>query len=329
MRVYKDRDADVARLKNKLIAILGYGSQGSAQAQCFRDSGLDVIVGARKGGRSWKAAEKDGFKVFAMDEAAKRADVICMLTSDSSQPEVYARFVKRHLSGAKQHKTLYFSHGFNITYGLIKPPKNIDVIMVAPHGPGKQLRELYIEGKGLPALLAIHQDASGHAKQTALALAKACGFTRPGVFEAPFHHETYADLFSEQAVLCGGVSELVKSAYETLVKAGIEPELAWFCCLYELKLTVELIHREGIEGMWARVSETAHYGGRTRGRRVIGKKARKEMELMLKEIMRGEFARELAGQARRKMPSLRTAKRAGMRHGIERTGRQVKRKFDL
>ncbi|MDO8339874.1 MAG: ketol-acid reductoisomerase [Candidatus Burarchaeum sp.] len=336
MRVYKDRDADVAHLKGKLIAVLGYGSQGSAQAQCFRDSGLRVIVGARKGGKSWRKAKHDGFRVVSMDEAAKRADIICMLTSDSSQPEVYERFVRphlagtrQHLGGGKQHKTLYFSHGFNITYKLIKPPRNTDVIMVAPHGPGRQLRELFVEGKGLPALLAIHQDASGHAKRIALALAKACGFTRTGVFEAPFNHETFADLFSEQAVLCGGVSELVKSAYETLVRAGIEPELAWFCCLYELKLTVDLLHKEGIEGMWSHVSETAHYGGRIRGRRVIGREARREMQLMLKEIMRGEFARELAGQARKKMPRLRQAKRAGLGHGIERTGRQVRRNFNL
>ncbi|MCK4714695.1 MAG: ketol-acid reductoisomerase, partial [Candidatus Aenigmarchaeota archaeon] len=248
-----------------------------------------------------------------------------MLISDTSQPEVYYKFIHSHM---KPSKTLYFSHGFNITYRFIKPPRSVDVVMVAPHGPGKQLRELYLEGKGLPALMAVHRDASGNAKKTALALAKACGFTRAGVFEAPFDHETYADLFSEQAVLCGGVSELVSSAYKTLVEEGIEPELAWFCCLYELKLTVDLIHKEGIEGMWSRVSETARYGGRTRGPRVIGKASKEELKHILKEIKTGDFARELAEQYRKRMPYLRRAKRKGSGSGIERTGRALRRSFD-
>ncbi|VVC04935.1 Ketol-acid reductoisomerase (NAD(P)(+)) [Candidatus Burarchaeum australiense] len=326
MRVYRDRDANLDWLKNKTIAVIGYGSQGAAQALCFRDSGLDVVVAARKNGPSWRRARTDGFEPAELGEAARRGDVVCMLISDTSQPEVYYRFVHPHMTPGK---TLYFSHGFNITYEFIKPPRSVDVVMVAPHGPGRQLRELYLAGKGLPALLAVHRDASGHAKRTALALAKACGFTRSGVFEAPFNHETFADLFSEQAVLCGGVSELVKSAYETLVEAGIEPELAWFCCLYELKLTVDLIHHEGIEGMWSAVSETARYGGRTRGPRAIDTASKAELRRILKEIMSGEFGRELAQEYRRRMPLLRRAKREGVRHGIERTGRQIRRYFDI
>ncbi len=326
MDVYQDKDADIGVLRGKTIAILGYGSQGRAQAHCFRDSKLRVIVGARKNGKSWNAAKKDGFEVHDFDDAARRGDIICMLTSDASQPEVYEKHVRPNL---RKNAALYFSHGFAITYGLIRPPKNIDVIMVAPHGPGKQLRELYLEGKGLPALLAIHQNASGNAKRIALALAKACGFTRCGVFESTFAKETYADLFAEQAVLCGGVSELVRSAYDAMVEEGIPPHLAWFCALYELKLTTDLIHHEGIEGMWGRVSGTAHYGGRTRGPRVINAQSRKEMKKMLQEIKSGKFARELAKETKTGMKKLARMAKISSRHPSELTGSLIRRKFRL
>jgi len=326
MRVYVDRDADIGILKGRTIAVLGYGSQGSAQAQCFRDSELRVIIGARKNGKSYKTAKKDGFEVHDFGDAARRANIICMLTSDASQKEVYEKYVVKNLS---RNKALYFSHGFAITYGLIRPPKNIDVIMVAPHGPGKQLREKFLEGKGLPALMAIHQNASGNAKRIALALAKACGFTRCGVFEGTFQNETYADLFAEQAVLCGGVSELVKSAYDTMVEEGIPPHLAWFCALYELKLTTDLIHKEGIEGMWERVSGTAHYGGRTRGPRIINEKSKSEMKKMLKEIKSGKFARELAKETKTGMKKLARMAKISSRHHIELTGASIRRKFRL
>ncbi len=197
MKLYRSRDADLRFLDGKRIAVLGYGSQGAAQALCFRDSGLDVIVSARKNGPSWRRASTDGFELAEFSEAARKCDIVCMLISDTSQPEIYYKFIHKHM---KRGKTLYFSHGFNITYGFIKPPPSADVIMVAPHGPGKQLRDLYLEGKGLPALLAVNNDASGKAEKTALALAAACGFTRAGVFKAPFNNETYADLFSEQVV---------------------------------------------------------------------------------------------------------------------------------
>ncbi|MFA6035681.1 MAG: ketol-acid reductoisomerase [Candidatus Micrarchaeia archaeon] len=326
MRVYHNQDASTGVLRSKTIAVLGYGSQGRAQAQCFRDSGLHVIIGSRKNGKSWNAAKKDNFKVVDMTDAVKQSDVICMLTSDASQKEVYEKYVVKNLA---RNKALYFSHGFAITYGLIRPPKNIDVIMLAPHGPGKQLRELYLEGKGLPALLAVHQNASGKAKRIALALAKACGFTRAGVFESTFQQETYADLFAEQAVLCGGVSELVRAAYDAMVEEGIPPHLAWFCSLYELKLTTDLIHKEGIEGMWKQVSGTAHYGGRTRGPRIINAQSRKEMKKMLAEIKSGKFAQELAKEAKKGMPKLRRLSLLHSRHQIERTGSLIRRKFRL
>jgi ketol-acid reductoisomerase len=326
MKVYVDKDAGTGVLRSKAIAVLGYGSQGRAQAQCFRDSGLRVVVGARKTGKSCNLAKKDGFKVVEMTDAVKQSDVICMLTSDASQKEVYETYVRPNI---RKGAALYFSHGFAITYGLIRPPKNIDVIMVAPHGPGKQLREKFLASTGLPALLAVHQNVSGNAKRIALALAKACGFTRAGVFESTFQQETYADLFAEQAVLCGGVSELVRAAYDAMVEEGIPPHLAWFCALYELKLTTDLIHHEGIEGMWKRVSGTAHYGGRTRGPRIINEKSKKEMRRMLAEIKSGKFAKELAKEAKTGMRRLKKLSALHARHPIERTGSLIRRKFRL
>jgi len=325
MRVYHDGDADFGILKASRIAVIGYGIQGSAQALCMRDAGLDVIVGARKGGNSWKRAKADGMPVMGVEEAAREADIICFLAPDLAHAEIYNK-IRKHI---KPGKTLYFSHGFSIVYKLIKPPKYVDVIMVAPKGPGSALRAQFEKGFGLPALFAIHRDASGKAKQKALALAKAMGFTKPGVFESTFRDEAMCDLFGEQAVLCGGMSELVKAGFDTLVDEGFPPEMAYFEVLYELKLTVDLVREGGMEHMWSRISEAARYGGRTRGKRIIGTEARKEMRAILREIKSGKFAKEMLASRAKGHPALKRAESEGKRSLLEKTGNEIRKKFDL
>jgi ketol-acid reductoisomerase len=289
MKIYYDKDADLNVLKGKKIAIIGYGSQGHAQAQNLRDSGLDVIVSQREGTENYRFAVKDGFKPLPAGEASKQADLIQILTQDHIQAKLYESDVKPHL---KKGKTLLFSHGFNIHYGQIVPPKEVDVAMIAPKGPGHLVRREFQKGGGVPCLVAIFQDASGKARELALAYAKGLGATRSGVIETTFKEETETDLFGEQAVLCGGVTELIKAGFDTLVGAGYQPEIAYFECLHELKLIVDLIYEKGIPFMRYSISDTAEYGDLTRGKRIITPETRKEMKRILEEVQNGSFARE-------------------------------------
>lgn len=288
-KMYYDDDADLNLLKGKKIAIIGYGSQGHSQAQNLRDSGLDVIVSELEGTPNWKIAVEHGFKPVSAGEAAKAGDFVQILVQDDLQARLYKDHVKANLEAGN---TLVFSHGFNIHFGQIVPPDNIDVIMIAPKGPGHLLRREYVKGMGVPCLIAIYQDYTGKAKDNALAYAKGIGGTRAGVIETTFAEETETDLFGEQAVLCGGVSELIQAGFDTLVEAGYQPEIAYFECLHELKLIVDLIYQGGMEYMRYSVSDTAEYGDLTRGKRIITKETRAEMKRMLKEIQSGEFARE-------------------------------------
>ncbi|MBF0593964.1 MAG: ketol-acid reductoisomerase [Candidatus Omnitrophica bacterium] len=288
-KIYYDKDADLNVLKNKTIAIIGYGIQGRGQALNLRDSGLNVIIGQREGGPNYQKAVDDGFKPMDAGKAAKQADVIMILTQDHLQAEIYKKQLRKYM---KPGKALAFSHGFNIHFGQIKPPADIDVWMVAPKGPGSFVRRQYEEGKGVPCLVAIHQNASGNALKEALAYAKGLGGSRAGVFETTFKEETETDLFGEQVVLCGGTSALVKAGFETLVEAGYAPEMAYFECLHELKLIVDIIYEEGIAGMRKRVSDTAEYGDYTRGPRIVTAKTKQVMQKALKEIQSGKFARE-------------------------------------
>ena len=320
-KIYYDQDADLKLLEDKTIGVIGFGSQGHAQAQNLRDSGLKVVVGELEGSEPWRSAEAAGLSVAIADEVAKDADVIMMLVPDHLHPHVYRQSVEK---GLRAGKTLMFAHGFNIHYNQIIPPPEVDVIMVAPKCPGHMLRQLYTEGSGAPALIAIHQDASGKAKETALAYAKGIGCTRAGVLETTFAEETETDLFGEQVVLCGGVSSLIKAAFETLVDAGYQPELAYFECLHELKLITDLIYQGGLSYMRYSVSDTAEYGDYTRGPRLIDDLVRDEMEQILKEVQDGSFAREwiLENQAGR--PVFNALRRKEKEHQIEIVGQKLR-----
>ncbi len=288
-KMYYDDDADLGLLTGKKIAIIGYGSQGHSQAQNLRDSGLDVIVADLEGTDNWNLAVEHGFKPVSAAEAAKAGDLVQILVPDDVQARIYKADVEPNLSAGD---TLLFSHGFNIHFGQIVPSPDVDVIMVAPKGPGHLLRRVYVEGVGVPCLIAMYQDPSGKAKETALAYAKGIGGTRAGVIETTFAEETETDLFGEQAVLCGGVTELIKASFDTLVEAGYQPEICYFECLHELKLIVDLIYEGGLEYMRYSVSDTAEYGDLSRGPRIITDDTRAEMKKMLKEIQSGQFARE-------------------------------------
>ncbi|RUM28295.1 MAG: ketol-acid reductoisomerase [Aquifex sp.] len=320
-RVYYDEDASLDILKDKVIAVLGYGSQGHAHALNLRDSGLNVIIGLHEGSRSREKAKADGFDVYTPREAAKRADIIMFLIPDTVQPEVYKNEVEPELNSSK---TLAFAHGFNIHFRQIIPPKDVDVFMVAPKGPGHLVRWMYTEGKGVPALVAVHQDASGTCKDKALAYAKGIGATRAGVIETTFKEETETDLFGEQMVLCGGVTALIKAGFETLVNAGYQPEVAYFECLHELKLIVDLIYEHGISGMRYSISDTAKYGDVTRGERIY-KVVKPVMEKTLEEIQKGEFAREwiLENQAGR--PVYHALLERDREHLVEKIGEQLRK----
>ena len=276
-------------MKDKKIAIIGYGIQGRGQALNLRDSGLNVIVAELEGTPNYKTAVKDGFKPVATEEAAKEASIIQILTQDHVQAAVYKNSIAPYM---KEGKSLVFSHGFNIHFGQIVPPKDVDVFMVAPKGPGALVRRMYEEKKGVPCLVAVHQEHTGKALQIALAYAKGIGGLKAGVIETTFKEETETDLFGEQAVLCGGVTELIKAGFDTLVDAGYQPEIAYFECLHELKLITDLIYQVGIQGMRKRVSDTAEYGDLTRGRRIITDETRKEMKKILEEVQSGKFAKE-------------------------------------
>jgi len=288
-KIYYDKDADLGILKGKKIAIMGYGIQGRGQSLNLRDSGLAVIVSELKGTPNYEIALKDGFKPVPADQAAKEADIIQILTQDHVQAKVYKNSIAPNL---KPGKAILFSHGFNIHFGQIVPPKDIDVIMVAPKGPGALVRRMYEDGGGVPCLIAVFQEHTGKAREIGLAYAKGIGGTKAGVIETTFKEETETDLFGEQTVLCGGVTELIKAGFDTLVDAGYQPEIAYFECLHELKLITDLIYQVGIQGMRKRVSDTAEYGDLTRGKRIITDETRKEMKKILEEVQSGKFAKE-------------------------------------
>ncbi len=324
-QIYYDKDADLSVLEGKTVAVIGYGSQGRGQSLCLRDSGVNVVIGTRPG-KSRDAAQADGMEVVETEEAAQRGDVIQILAQDHLQAEIYEKQVKPHLQAGK---ALLFSHGFNIHYadkieGLIVPPADVDVLMVAPKGPGPFVRRQFEEGRGVPALLAIHQDATGNARAIGLAYAKALGATRAAVYETTFREETETDLFGEQSVLCGGTSELVRAGFETLVEAGYAPEMAYFECLHELKLIVDLMYEKGITGMRAAISDTAKYGDVTRGKRIITGQTRDEMKRILSEIQSGDFAREWIEENRQNRPNFTPMLQKEADSQIEQVGEKLR-----
>lgn len=320
LKKYYEKDADLKVLKGKKIAVIGYGSQGRGQSLNLRDSGLDVCIGLRKG-RSWDAAVKDGMKVFPVAEAVKRSDIIQVLVPDESQGAIYRADIMPNLTGKK---CLMFSHGFNIHFGQIVPPESVDVIMVAPKGPGRMVRRQYEEGNGVPALIAVHQDATGNAHKIALAYAKGIGATRAVVLETTFREETETDLFGEQAVLCGGMTSLIRAGFETLVDAGYAPEMAYLEVLHETKLIVDFIYEGGFTNMRRAISNTAQYGDLTRGPRVIGPEAYEAMQEILFEIQSGKFAREWMLENMVNRPVFNALTRADEEHQIEKVGREVR-----
>ncbi|GGJ02289.1 ketol-acid reductoisomerase (NADP(+)) 1 [Alicyclobacillus cellulosilyticus] len=318
--IYYDDNISLEPLQNKKVAVIGYGSQGHAHAQNLRDSGIDVIIGLRPG-RSWQQAENDGFQVYTVAEASRLADVIMILLPDERQPAVYKAEIEPQLTAGK---ALVFAHGFNIHFSQIIPPADVDVFMVAPKGPGHLVRRVYVEGGGVPGLIAVHQDASGQAKALALAYAKGIGAGRAGIIETTFREETETDLFGEQAVLCGGLSALIKAGFETLIEAGYQPEIAYFECLHEMKLIVDLIYEGGLEYMRYSISDTAQWGDFTAGPRIITEETKKEMRRLLAEIQSGQFAKGwiLENQANR--PVFNAINRRELEHPIEVVGRQLR-----
>lgn len=322
VRIHYDADVGLEALKGKTIAIIGYGNQGHAQANNMRDSGLDVILGLRAGGDSWRRATADGFDVHPIPEAARRGDVVHMLIPDTAQPEVYRRHIAAHMTDGK---ALGFSHGFNIRFKQIVPPPDIDVIMVAPKGPGALLREMFLKGAGVPALVAVYQDATGTAMDTALAMAKALGCTRAGVLETTFKEETESDLIGEQCVLVGGLMELIKMGFEALVEAGYQPELAYFEACNEAKLIMDLVYEKGFTGMLKAVSDTAKYGGLTVGPRIIDGHVKENMRRAIRDVQSGKFAKEWVQEDRRGRPNLRRLLEEISRHRIEEVGRLIRR----
>ncbi len=324
VNAYYDKDADMGVLKGKRIAVIGYGIQGRAQALNLRDSGLNVTVGLRKGGESWKTAESDGFVPATVREAVTSADIVMMLIPDEVQSDVYANDVSQHL---RSGMTLEFGHGFNIHFRRIQPPEGVDVIMVAPKGPGAMVRNTYLQGFGTPSLVAVEKDYSGNAFNVALAIARGIGSTRAGVIRTTFKEETETDNFGEQVVLCGGVAELIGKAFKLLVSSGYQPEVAYFEVLHELKLIVDLIQSGGIENMWDNVSNTAEYGGRTRGSRVIDDHVVENMQKVLSEIRDGSFAQEWMDEYYREMPTLRKKRDEAQKEQIEEVGKELRSLF--
>ena len=320
-KIYYEKDADLNILKGKKIAIVGYGIQGRGQGLNLRDSGVDVIISQRPGGKNYELAREDGFEPVSAEEAAKQADIIQILTQDHLQAEIYEKSIAPHM---KPGKALLFSHGFNIHFGYIKPPKDIDVFMVAPKGPGALVRTQFLEGGGVPCLVAVHQDASGRALKYALAHAKAIGGARAGVIETNFKEETETDLFGEQAVLCGGLSELIRAGYDTLVEAGYQPEMAYFECLHEVKLIVDAVFAVGLSGMHRRVSDTAEYGDYTRGKRVVTDASRKAMKDILKEIQSGKFAKEWIEENKNGRKNYDRMRKECDEHPVEKVGAELR-----
>jgi ketol-acid reductoisomerase len=321
--VYTDDDADRTHIDDKTVAVLGYGSQGHAHAQNLADSGVDVVVGLREDSSSRAAAEDDGLRVATPVEAAAEADIVSMLVPDTVQPAVFADIEDELEPG----DTLQFAHGFNIHYNQIVPPENVDVTMIAPKSPGHLVRRNYENDEGTPGLLAVYQDATGDAKEEALAYAHAIGCTRAGVVETTFKEETETDLFGEQAVLCGGIASLIKQGYETLVDAGYSKEMAYFECLNEMKLIVDLMYEDGLGAMWGSVSDTAEFGGLTRGDRVIDDHARANMEAILEEVQSGEFAQEWIAENQANRPRYWQLREREENHEIEEVGARLRGLF--
>ncbi|MGI0015536.1 MAG: ketol-acid reductoisomerase [Nitrososphaera sp.] len=318
-----DDQVELDPIKNQTVAVIGYGIQGRAQASNMKDSGLDVVVGLRKGGKTWKQAETEGQKVMEVAEAAKAGDIIHILIPDMEQAETYSKEIAGHVT---EGKALSFSHGAAIHWKWIVPPKNVDVVMVAPKGPGQRVRELFQEGFGTPSLVAVYQDYTGKALDRSLAMAKAIGSTRPGVIQTTFKEEVETDWFGEQVDLCGGAHAMVMNAFETLVEAGYQPEVAYFECLHELKLIVDLIQKYGITGMYNRVSETARYGGLTRGPRIVDKEAKKKMKDVLKDIQSGEFAEEWVSIYKKEgKNSFARYMKEIENHQVEKVGKEMRR----
>lgn len=318
--MYYEKDADLSVLSGKTVAVIGYGSQGHAQAQNLRDSGVKVIIGLREG-RSWEQAKNDGFDVYAVSDAAKLADVIQILMPDETQAKVYNEEIKPFI---KKGAALVFSHGFNIHFGQIVPNPDMDVLMVAPKSPGHLVRRVYVEGFGVPGLIAVEQNASGQAHAIGLAYAKGIGCTRAGVIETTFKEETETDLFGEQAVLCGGTSALVKAGFETLVEAGYQPEIAYFECLHELKLIVDLMYEGGLATMRHSISNTAEYGDYVTGPRIVTDETKKEMKKVLSDIQQGKFARDFILENQSNRAFLTATRRNESEHQLEVVGRQLR-----
>jgi len=319
--IYYDKDCDLALLEGKVIGIIGYGSQGHSQAQNLRDSGLQVVVAEAEGSPGWDKAKEDGFEVLTADLVARKADVIMILAPDTMHASIYSQAIEDELSAGKM---LMFAHGFNIHYGQIVPPEDVDVTMIAPKCPGHMLRELYVEGAGPPALIAVHQDATGKAKELALAYAKGIGSSHAGIIETTFAEETETDLFGEQAVLCGGVANLIKAGFDTLVEAGYQPEIAYFECMHEMKLIVDLFYKGGLNYMNYSVSDTAEYGGYTRGTRVVDEMTRDEMVEILAEIQDGSFAKEWILENQAGKPVFNALRRMESEELIEEVGAELR-----
>lgn len=337
MKIYREQDSDLSAVNDLTIAVIGYGSQGHAQSNMMKMSGLNVIIGAREGGNSWNAAKEDGFEVCTVDEAAKKSDIIHILIPDEVQQKVYESQIAPNLI---EGKTLCFSHGFNISFKRIVPPDNVDVIMIAPKSPGPSEFQAYKEGFGVPALLAVHQNPSGKAKEKALGMAKAMHFTKAGVIDlnelegtrddiAVFDKETFTDLFGEQSVLCGGISELIQASFETMVESGYPPEMAYFEACHEIKLITDLVYEGGIEYMYKKVSNTAEYGGRTRGKKVIDRSVIKPvMKQMMADIESGEFAKEWMSEADSGMPNLNKMRKEEGSNQLQEIGDTLRKLFE-
>jgi ketol-acid reductoisomerase len=320
-KVYTDKDADLSVLKNKTLAVLGFGSQGHAHALNLKESGLKVIIGLYEGSKSIEVAREKGFEVVSTGDAVKQADVIFVALPDTKQAAAYEKEIAPNLS---KGKTLLFSHGFSIHFKTIVPPKNVDVILVAPKGPGHIVRRQYVEGKGVPSLIAIYQNPSGKAKKTALAWAKGIGGTRAGVIQTTFKEETETDLFGEQTVLCGGASALIQAGYETLVEAGYQPEMAYFECLHELKLIVDLMNEAGISGMRFSISETAKWGDVSVGPKIVDASVKKRMKVALKDIQSGKFAKGWIAEYKGGYKKYNALLKKGEQHSIEKVGERLR-----
>ena len=323
--MYYDDDADLGKLDGKTVAIIGFGSQGHAHAQNLKDSGVNVVVGLREDSSSVQQARDAGLEVLSVADAASRGDIVMILVPDELHHDVYEQDVR---DGIAPGNALFFGHGFSILYGEIEPPPGVDVALVAPKGPGHLVRRQYLEGSGVPGLVAVHQDATGSAKELALAYAKGIGCTRGGVFDTTFKEETETDLFGEQAVLCGGASELVQAGFDTLVEAGYDPQMAYFECLHELKLIVDLMYEKGLAGMRYSISNTAEYGDYTRGKRVISDDTRQAMKAILGEIQSGKFAREWIAENRAGQENFLRMREEGKGHQIEREGKELRSHMD-